>query len=253
MKRMVLFAAVLLCAPGLVLGQEPKGGALQENGVGFGIRMADGREGWRAHSAIYEKDGRYFIQGIPGAAFGLCLHGAPNRRYEFVISIDGVSVMTGESSSGKEEGYVVTKSAIIPGWRRDNETAARFEFIKERLSYATLTDRPENVGVIGVRVYAEAGAAPIVAYKPAPGGVQPRKLEGHDLGTIDGDEIRHPVRGTQFRRGECVAELRLEYASGEALRAAGIIPPAREMEEVDAFPARGPSVPPSPGWRGRRR
>lgn len=243
---------------------EPREGILRENGVGISVRLRndtdDGEDQWEAPAKIYEKDGRFYVTGVPGASFGIGLYGSGGRRYEFVISIDGLSVMTGRLSSGRERGYVVSGKTVIPGWRRGNSSVARFEFTDKALSYAALTDRPENVGVIGVRVYDEVQveyAEPSESRVEAAPGERRGPLfgKGHDMGTGYGDEAEHRVRPTDFERNEVIAEFHLEYASAEMLREAGVIrrPDSDDLGPVDPFPADGPFVPRPRGWRKRGR
>jgi len=86
-----------------------------------------------------------------------------------VLSVDGVNAISGETAAVNQTGYVLApySSAEITGWRKSTSEAAAFYFTSLADSYAARTDRPDNVGVIGVAVYRER--APRVeprAYEP---------------------------------------------------------------------------------------
>ena len=74
-----------------------------------------------------------------------------------VTSVDGVNVITGETASEQQSGYVLTaqQNVAIEGWRKSLSDVATFYFTSLGDSYAARTGRPENVGVIGVALFRE--------------------------------------------------------------------------------------------------
>jgi hypothetical protein len=79
-----------------------------------------------------------------------------------VLSVDGVNVVSGETASPGQTGYVLGPwaTAEITGWRKSYAEAAAFYFTALPDSYAARTDRPDNVGVIGAAVFRERVVQP---------------------------------------------------------------------------------------------
>jgi len=80
------------------------------------------------------------------------------ERKEVVASVDGLSVMTGESASFEDRGYILSgfSTIDIKGWRRTSDDVAAFEFTKVADSYSSKMGKGEqNIGVIGVAVFNE--------------------------------------------------------------------------------------------------
>ena len=79
-----------------------------------------------------------------------------------VPSVDGVNVISGETASWEQNGYVFSayERYQITGWRKSNSEIAAFEFSSAGNSYAGRTGRPANVGVIGVALFREQQAEP---------------------------------------------------------------------------------------------
>ena len=78
-------------------------------------------------------------------------------RVLVVLSVDGINAISGETAAVNQTGYVLAPyaSAEITGWRKSMTEAAAFYFTSLADSYAARTDRPDNVGVIGVAIYRE--------------------------------------------------------------------------------------------------
>ena len=115
---------------------------------------------------VYVKDGRRHIVGTPGHEYAVRIRNCTGERILAVTSVDGVNVVSGETASPEQSGYVIDPygSVEIVGWRKSLERTAAFYFTDLRDSYAARTGRPANVGVIGVAVFKEK-QAPIV-YRP---------------------------------------------------------------------------------------
>jgi hypothetical protein len=112
---------------------------------------------------IYWHEGRRYVVGRPGNEYAIRVRNGGSGRVLAVMSVDGVNVITGDTASPQQSGYVLSpyESADIAGWRKSLSRTAAFYFTALPDSYAARTGRPENVGVIGVAVFRER-ARPIV-------------------------------------------------------------------------------------------
>ncbi|MFO1315652.1 MAG: hypothetical protein U1F58_08595 [Burkholderiales bacterium] len=106
---------------------------------------------------IYQKDGRHYIVGVPGHEYAVRIRNCTGGRILVVTSVDGVNVISGDTASPGQSGYVLDPwgSVEIAGWRKSLERTAAFYFTDLGDSYAARTGRPQNVGVIGVAVFQE--------------------------------------------------------------------------------------------------
>lgn len=217
---------------------------------------------------VYTHKGRYYIPGVPGRRYSVDLENRTGERLLVVLSVDGVNVITGETASPEQSGYVLEPWAHteIQGWRKSLSESAEFYFTELPDSYAARTSRPGNVGVIGVAVFrerprpivhrdiaiskaappaAEAGAAAPAASMeneaaaPKSMGVAPEKRTRQELGTGHGERRYDPVNTTQFRRLSSRADeiLSLYYDDYQNLVNRGIIPRKyRRQRQPEAFP-----------------
>ena len=111
----------------------------------------------RSALPIHSKDGRQFIVGTPGHEYAVRIRNCTGARVLVVTSVDGVNVISGDTASPSQSGYVLEPwgSVEIAGWRKNMERTAAFYFTDLGDSYAARTGRPGNVGVIGVAVFQE--------------------------------------------------------------------------------------------------
>jgi len=107
----------------------------------------------------YHKDNNTFIEGKKGQNFALHLKNLSRNRILVHPMIDGLSAMTGKEASrfDNQNGYIIDPegSAVIPGWRIDNNEVASFYFAGDGKSYAEKTGRGKDKGVIGYAVWSE--------------------------------------------------------------------------------------------------
>jgi len=106
---------------------------------------------------VHAHRGRLYVAGTPGAKYSLLLANKTGERVLTVVSVDGVNVITGDTATPAQSGYVLAPwgSVDIGGWRKNMGEVAAFVFTALPESYAARTGRPGNVGVIGVAVFRE--------------------------------------------------------------------------------------------------
>ncbi len=211
----------------------------------------------------YPHRGDSWIAGTPGHRYSVRLTNTTGRRVLAVLSVDGVNAVSGQTADPTQAGYVLDpyETAEISGWRKSLDDVAQFYFTDLGDSYAARTDRPRNVGVIGVavfeerRYYAPPPAPPVAssgryekgvaapASAPVP---QAREAMAESavtdsaarqrIGTGHGEREWAPVGQTHFVRASRhpaqVSELR--YDDMRRLVAMGIVPRSRPYWRNDA-------------------
>ena len=117
---------------------------------------------------VYAQSGRQWIVGTPGQEYGIRVCNTTGERVLAVMSVDGVNIVSGETASPSQSGYVLSAHECyeINGWRKSNSTTAAFYFTELPDAYATRTGRPDNVGVIGVALFKEKPQRAV--YRDAP-------------------------------------------------------------------------------------
>jgi len=172
---------------------------------------------WRDH-------GRPVVAGRPGARYSLRLVNTTGARVLAVVAIDGVNVISGETASTGQGGYVLEpwQRAEITGWRKSDSEVAAFEFTALPDSYAARTGRPQDVGVIGVAVFREAPQVEVSGLRP----------------------VRPPWRPLPVPRIEERTEEAAKAATG-APAAAAAAGPGEARDAVAADRARAPASPES--------
>src|SRR6478736_5327578 len=70
---------------------------------------------------VYEKDGRKWVVGTPGQEYAIRVCNTTGARVLAVMSVDGVNVVSGETASPSQSGYVLDawQCADINGWRKN--------------------------------------------------------------------------------------------------------------------------------------
>ncbi|MGY3266800.1 hypothetical protein [Lysobacter sp. HA35] len=210
----------------------------------------------------YAYRGQAWVPGTTGHRYAVRLANHSGERVLVVLSVDGVNVVTGQTASAGQAGYVLEPYATtdITGWRKSLDNVAQFYFSDLRDSYAARTGRARNVGVIGIAVFDEARPMP----PPPPVYMPERRAEdasaarnaapaakAQSIGTGHGDAEYSPVSRTGFVRASRtpvqVSEIR--YDDRYALAQRGIIPYRdRDPREPRAFPGSGFVPDPPPGW-----
>lgn len=99
-----------------------------------------------------------YIEGRDKSTYQIELKNNTWAQAEFVISVDGLSIIDGKPASKYSNGYVVEgkSSVLIDGWLVDAHTAAKFTFGTDENSYSEKSGNgTNNVGVIGALVFAK--------------------------------------------------------------------------------------------------
>ena len=227
---------------------------------------------------VYAHGGKLYIAGQPGERYSVQVVNRTGRRILSVVSVDGINVVSGETASPDQTGYVFSprQSYEIAGWRKNADEVAAFYFTALPDSYAARTDRPGNVGVIGVAVFREwtpprprpqpypramegAGASaqdsmkseqrsdesPAAAESSAGNSQEGDRAapaapmrQREKLGTGHGEREHSAVSFTDFRRATAHPSevLTLYYDRYENLVARGIIPGAPQFAQPRPFP-----------------
>lgn len=112
---------------------------------------------------LYYSRGTYWVAGNPGARYALRIRNTLGERILAVTSVDGVNVISGETAGLQQTGYVFGPYGQyeVTGWRKSDTEIAAFEFTHAAESYAGLTGRAANVGVLGVAVFRERPVLPV--------------------------------------------------------------------------------------------
>jgi hypothetical protein len=196
-------------------------------------------------------EGRAYVIGRPGAEYEVVVCNRTADDVLAVVSVDGVNVVSGETASVQQGGYVLApwQSTTIRGWRKSLEETASFYFTSLGDSYAGRTGRPGNVGVIGVAVFRRAAppresiTLDSDAREERSANAQKRSLgsapsAAPPLGTGHGRREHSPVREVAFDRGAQPAEvLAIYYDSYRNLLAQGVIASPVAWRDPSPFPA----------------
>lgn len=111
---------------------------------------------------VHWHEGKAYVVGEPGNEYQIRVANRVGGDVMTVVSVDGVNVVTGETASPEQSGYVFSRRQQydIKGWRKSLDRTAAFYFTQLPDSYAARTGRPDNVGVIGVAVFRRKPADP---------------------------------------------------------------------------------------------
>lgn len=222
---------------------------------------------------VYYKNGKYYVAGKPGNEYQITLRNQSSRDVLGVVSVDGVNVVSGETAAPYQSGYMLTpwQQTDIKGWRKSTDKVARFYFTELPDSYAARTDRPDDVGVIGIAIFRSKQYDPPsdeYNYRPydkgaredgrryslpeskaqaqgAPGYEANRRQPDDRLGTGHGEIERSKVRQVEFERESSRPNevITIYYDSYRNLVAAGIIPKERYVRRHEPRPFPGQFVP----------
>ena len=218
--------------------------------------------------SIHRHRGRDYIEGRTGNEYAVRIRNCTGERVLAVLSVDGVNVVTGETASPDQSGYVIEPwgYVTVQGWRKSLDRTAAFYFSDPQASYANRTGRPDDLGVIGVALFrerplpqprewwsgdAQAAGGTETAGADARAAAKSRRAEAASeasaspmaapsLGTGHGRNEYSPAQRVAFERAspspdEVVA---LRYERRETLIALGVLPSPRRVADrrPDPFP-----------------
>lgn len=199
----------------------------------------------------YRHKGELWVAGKPGTRYSILVNNRTGGRLLAVVSVDGVNVLSGDTAATNQRGYVLSpRDAVeIAGWRKSDRDVAAFYFTSLDDSYAGRTQRPDNVGVIGVATFREyvepvaeqevvgnLAAAPMSSRAAAPSAMAD-KAESK-LGTGHGERVYSPTQTVAFQRARNTPDeiITVRYDSYANLVARGVIPSPRRHPSPNAFP-----------------
>ena len=210
----------------------------------------------------FSHEGDIWIEGRKGSKYRIRVANNSAKRILAVVSVDGLSIMTGKAASKNAGGYIINPFGHIdiPGWRLDDSKIAEFEFSKSVKSYAAKTDRPANIGIIGCAVVEEYKSEvkhrieisnadmPIITES---GSTSRNIANVPSLGTEFGNKASHAVRHVPFTRSDDPPTvLKIRYADRDELKRRGIDIDPRPTIGPEPFPADIGCTPPA-GWSDR--
>lgn len=211
---------------------------------------------------VYWHEGRAWVVGKPGNEYQLNVRSRRGEEVLAVLSVDGVNVISGETATVQQSGYVLQpgRALEVKGWRKDLSRTAAFYFTSLADSYAARTGRPDNVGAIGVALFRKKAPEPVPYSQFAPaapsaksareersersdsaasGAASPSRQAEAQLGTGHGRNETSPARQVTFERAtqEPAETVVIYYDSYQNLLARGIIPRFAPPRTVpNAFP-----------------
>ncbi|TYK72353.1 hypothetical protein FSY59_05940 [Comamonas sp. Z3] len=143
------------------------------------VQLADGDVEWVVQDGqgrplpIYSMRGArdYQLAGRHGERYELVYSNRSQRHYEVVVTVDGLDVLTGQSGSVRNAGYLLRpgETLRIEGFRKSQREVATFRFASKERAYAGNTPAGDarNVGVIGAALF-EVRLQGADAARPAP-------------------------------------------------------------------------------------
>ena len=244
MKRFVFFCLLLVAGPVLAAGR------LAE------VEIHDRAAGRRL--PVYESGGHWFVAGRPGNEYQITIRSRIPGDLLAVVSVDGVNVVTGETASAEQGGYVIERERplSIAGWRKSLQNIAAFYFTDLGDAYAVRTGRPHNVGVIGVALFRRKQQEPRAELEQPGGSSDAAASNGsarrpgtreEKIGTGHGRHEHAPARYVDFERepGAPAEIIAIHYDTYANLVARGVIREQRILPSP--FPGEFVADPPQGG------
>ncbi|NCP98047.1 hypothetical protein GW796_08805 [archaeon] len=194
---------------------------------------------------LFSDYSKKYIVGNEGDAYeiNICNYSSgyrvpQNKRKLYIVSVDGLNVITGKPASYEQSGYVVSPGECtkIKGWRKNMHEEAQFYLTNVSNSYASRTSNStNNLGVIGFAIFDEY-IQPHIEYNKSrfgtsstnsvPGAMaQERMIQSDKLGTGHGSIIVSDAKTTEFKKesNKPSKVLSFYYNSYETLLSQGII------------------------------
>jgi len=104
-----------------------------------------------------DRDGVFRIAGLEGTGYLLGFRNLSDRSYEVVTTVDGLDVLTGETGSLRNSGYLLRprEVLIVEGFRKSQNEIEAFRFAAPDPAYAADTGagNARHTGVIGAALF----------------------------------------------------------------------------------------------------
>ena len=148
-----------------MLGAQLDRAAAQGSSFGLGPRQDGVRVSLRDERGIplaaARAGDRVFVLGEAGQRYTVLVENRTPARFETLLTVDGLDVVTGQPGSFSGRGYILQPYGRLEvrGFRQSVERVAAFRFGAVADSYAADRGDARNVGVIGVALFAERGAS----------------------------------------------------------------------------------------------
>jgi hypothetical protein len=212
---------------------------------------------------VHWHEGKAYVVGKPGNEYQVVVRSRRGEDLLAVVSVDGLNVMNGETASTSQSGYIVQPwgRVDIRGWRKSLDEVAAFYFTSLGDSYAARTERPQNVGVVGVALFQRKRQPPL-AIDAAPYEEPQRQLKRENadsarsapsesraqgpmplqpsapLGTGHGRREESRMRWADFERATQapVETIAIYYDSYRNLAARGILQAPLGLRDPNPFP-----------------
>ena len=214
----LLLPALLVLAALLWLPAAANAGTLRRPPPAVELDVVDRHSG--AILPQYRHAGRTWLPGEPGHAYALRLRNTRPQRLLVVLSVDGINAIDGRTADVRQAGYVLEpwQTLEVAGWRKSLDAVAQFVFVDPGASYAARTGRPDNLGVIGIAVFAERAPHGGIARVASPGAAREREAAPAPVSAQAGMEAADaasPQAGAYLRRAEPAARLGTGHGSIE--------------------------------------
>jgi hypothetical protein len=172
---------------------------------------------------VFEADGHWYVAGRVGNEYEVRIRNDTNDDLLAVVSVDGVNVVSGETATTGQSGYVLgpRQSLSILGWRKSLARVAAFYFSDRSSAYATRTGRPDDLGVIGVALFQRKAHPPAQLEEP--------RVRGDAPGD---DGLRRQMPRDAREHGEAPSSSEIGSADASANSAARPAPPTPVEQSI---------------------
>jgi hypothetical protein len=123
----------------------------------------------------FDASGRRIVIGDAGYNYRVRLENRTKKRIEVIVSVDGLSTLTGKAASPTQRGYILEpkESYDVEGFRKNATTVTSFRFGRVADSVAAAKGGARNVGVdrpgsLRRRRSTRESRAPARAVRPRP-------------------------------------------------------------------------------------
>jgi hypothetical protein len=203
----------------------------------------------------YYHQGNFWIEGREGNDYCIELRNHTTRPAMFVVSVDGLDVLQGQTAGANSPGFIVPAVGVtvVQGWNINNQQAAAFLFTRKSTSYVNqIGGSTTNTGVIGAMVFAEKPPVYTAQETGLRNTLVASSFSG-SLGTGFGEALTQKLSQEHFLKatpGQPQAILALYYNTAKNLEKMGIkLRRRRDVSyQADPFPAYQSGCKPPPGW-----